>query len=209
VQGLWRRSLVEWGRRPSDREKRLTRHPGVQTWTFSVRGPLIRPSARRRSAQDTRPYLRDPITPSHLHGNYPSTTNSLFFATSVVSKKNSIREGTSVFRKVVLAGRFSKRNSSTYMKVFNNNQTRTKNYFRKIQFVLFYFLLINKFLQVQIIVVYLTSLCINRAFFGTRGPLKRTHERVEYNVFLFDEPLKGSKSLKTFKISLTFRFDKL
>jgi hypothetical protein len=36
-----------------------------------------------------------------------------------------------------------------------------------------------------------------------------THERVEYNVFLFDEPLKGSKSLKTFKISLTFHFDKL
>jgi hypothetical protein len=28
-------------------------------------------------------------------------------------------------------------------------------------------------------------------------------------VFLFDEPLKGSKSLKMFKISLTFRFDKL
>jgi hypothetical protein len=147
-----------------------------------VRGPLIRPSARR-STQDTRPYLQDPITPSHLHGNYPSTPNSLFFATSVVSKKNSIiREGASVFRKVVLAGRFSKRNS-TYMKVFNNNQTRTKNYFRKIQFVLFYFLLINKFLQVQIIVVYLTSLCVNWAFFDTRGPLKRTHERVEYNVF--------------------------
>jgi hypothetical protein len=36
-----------------------------------------------------------------------------------------------------------------------------------------------------------------------------TQERVEYNVFLFDEPLKGSKSLKMFKISLTFRFDKL
>jgi hypothetical protein len=35
-----------------------------------------------------------------------------------------------------------------------------------------------------------------------------THERVEYNVFLFDELLKGSKSLKIFKISLTFRFDK-
>jgi hypothetical protein len=34
-------------------------------------------------------------------------------------------------------------------------------------------------------------------------------ERVEYNVFLFDEPLKGYKLLKTFKISLTFRFDKL
>jgi hypothetical protein len=32
-----------------------------------------------------------------------------------------------------------------------------------------------------------------------------TQERVEYNVFLF----KGSKSLKIFKISLTFRFDKL
>jgi hypothetical protein len=36
-----------------------------------------------------------------------------------------------------------------------------------------------------------------------------TQERVEYNVFLFDEPLEGSKSLKIFKISLTFRFDKL
>jgi hypothetical protein len=53
-------------------------------------------------------------------------------------------------------------------------------------------------------------------FFGTRfkGPrvpkkAQFTHERVEYNVFLFDEPLKGSKSIKTFKISLTFRFDKL
>jgi hypothetical protein len=37
-----------------------------------------------------------------------------------------------------------------------------------------------------------------------------THERVEYNgFFLLDEPLKGSKSLKIFKISLTFCFDKL
>jgi hypothetical protein len=36
-----------------------------------------------------------------------------------------------------------------------------------------------------------------------------TQERVKYNGFLFDEPLKGSKSLKMFKISLTFRFDKL
>jgi hypothetical protein len=35
-----------------------------------------------------------------------------------------------------------------------------------------------------------------------------THERVEYNVFLSDESFKGSKSLKIFKISLTFRFDK-
>jgi hypothetical protein len=34
-------------------------------------------------------------------------------------------------------------------------------------------------------------------------------ERVEYNVFLFDESPKGSKLLKIFKISLTFRFDKL
>jgi hypothetical protein len=38
---------------------------------------------------------------------------------------------------------------------------------------------------------------------------KITQERVEYNVFLFDKPLKGSKSLKIFKISFTFRFDKL
>jgi hypothetical protein len=30
-----------------------------------------------------------------------------------------------------------------------------------------------------------------------------------YKLFLFDEPLKGSKSLKIFKINLTFRFDKL
>jgi hypothetical protein len=29
------------------------------------------------------------------------------------------------------------------------------------------------------------------------------------SVFLFDDPLKGSKSLKMFKINLTFRFDKL
>jgi hypothetical protein len=36
-----------------------------------------------------------------------------------------------------------------------------------------------------------------------------THERVEYKVFLFDEPIKGSKWLKILKISLTFRFDKL
>jgi hypothetical protein len=39
-----------------------------------------------------------------------------------------------------------------------------------------------------------------------------TQQRVEYNVFLFDEPLKAfraSKSLKIFKISLMFRFDKL
>jgi hypothetical protein len=35
-----------------------------------------------------------------------------------------------------------------------------------------------------------------------------TQERVEY-VFLFEDPLKGSKSFKIFKINLTFRFDKL
>jgi hypothetical protein len=36
-----------------------------------------------------------------------------------------------------------------------------------------------------------------------------TQERVDYNVFLFDEPIKGSTSLKIVQISLTFRFDKL
>jgi hypothetical protein len=48
------------------------------------------------------------------------------------------------------------------------------------------------------IVVYLTSSCVNWAFFGPRVPKKAqfTQERVEYNVFLFDEPLKGSKPLK-------------
>jgi hypothetical protein len=63
------------------------------------------------------------------------------------------------------------------------------------------YLKINRFLPniVLTIVVYLTSLCINSAFFSTRGPLKRschsrfkgprvpkkaqfTHERLEYNV---------------------------
>jgi hypothetical protein len=47
-----------------------------------------------------------------------------------------------------------------------------------------------------------------------KGPLvpkkgQFTQERVEYKVFLFYESLKGSKSLKIFKISLTFCFDKL
>jgi hypothetical protein len=50
-----------------------------------------------------------------------------------------------------------------------------------------------------------------RAFYwrfkGPRVPKKAqfTQERVEYNVFLFDESLKGSKSPQIFKISLTFR----
>jgi hypothetical protein len=47
------------------------------------------------------------------------------------------------------------------------------------------------------IVVYLTS------------SREITQERVEYNIFLFDEPPKGSKSLKIPKISPTPRFDKL
>jgi hypothetical protein len=66
----------------------------------------------------------------------------------------------------------------------------------------------------HIIVVYLTSSCVIWAFFGMSGPrvpkkAQITQERVEYNVFLFDEPPKGTKSLKIFKIRLTFRFDKL
>jgi hypothetical protein len=52
--------------------------------------------------------------------------------------------------------------------------------------------------------IYLTSSRVILAFYT-----QITQEQVEYNVFLFDEPLKGSKSLKIFKISLTFRFDKL
>jgi hypothetical protein len=48
-------------------------------------------------------------------------------------------------------------------------------------------------------------------FKGPRMPKKVqfSQERVEYKVFLFNDPLKGSKSLKIFKINLTFRFDKL
>jgi hypothetical protein len=53
--------------------------------------------------------------------------------------------------------------------------------------------------------------CKNERFKGPQVPKKAqfTQERVEYKVFLFDEPLKGSKWLKIFKIRLTFRFDKL
>jgi hypothetical protein len=42
-------------------------------------------------------------------------------------------------------------------------------------------------------------------------PKKPNLHKNELNTtfFLFDEPLRGSKSLKIFKISLTFRFDKL
>jgi hypothetical protein len=49
----------------------------------------------------------------------------------------------------------------------------------------------------------------NERFKGPRVQKKAQfpHERVEYNVFLFDEPVKGSESLKIFKISLAFRFD--
>jgi hypothetical protein len=53
--------------------------------------------------------------------------------------------------------------------------------------------------NIRLIVVYLTSLCVN-------WPNLHTNE---LNTFLFDESLKDSKSLKIFKISLTFRFDKL
>jgi hypothetical protein len=74
--------------------------------------------------------------------------------------------------------------------------------------------------ELHTIVVYLTSLGVIWAFFGMsetrvlkvhecQKKAQITQERVEYNVFLFDESPKGSKSLKIFKISLTFRFDKL
>jgi hypothetical protein len=36
-----------------------------------------------------------------------------------------------------------------------------------------------------------------------------TQERIEYKIFLFDDPFKGPKSLKIFIINLMFRFDKL
>jgi hypothetical protein len=57
------------------------------------------------------------------------------------------------------------------------------------------------FLLNRLIAGYLTSSSVNWARF--------TNERVEYNVFLFEEPFRGSKSVEIFKISLTFRFDKL
>jgi hypothetical protein len=44
-----------------------------------------------------------------------------------------------------------------------------------------------------------------------KGPIYTRTSWIQrfFVLFLFDEPLKDSKSLKTFKISLTFRFDKL
>jgi hypothetical protein len=71
------------------------------------------------------------------------------------------------------------------------------------------------------IVVYSTSLCVNWALKTARlhSRFKMAHacqkrpnlhtNELNTTFFLFDEPLKGSKSRKTFKISLTFRFDKL
>jgi hypothetical protein len=49
----------------------------------------------------------------------------------------------------------------------------------------------------------------NERFKGPWVPRKVqfTQERIEYNIFLFDDPFKGSKSLKIFIINLTFRFD--
>jgi hypothetical protein len=77
------------------------------------------------------------------------------------------------------------------------------------------------------IVVYLMSLCVNWAFFLTSGSfinasgtsVLKAHEcqkrpnlhtnELNTTFFCSNEPLKDSKSLKIFKISLTFRLDKL
>jgi hypothetical protein len=65
-----------------------------------------------------------------------------------------------------------------------------------------------------LIVVYLTSSCVNWAFFGMRptsakkGPIYTWTSWIQL-FFLFYKPPKSSKSLKIFKISLTFCFDKL
>jgi hypothetical protein len=72
-------------------------------------------------------------------------------------------------------------------------------------------------------IVYLTSSCVNWGFLARVGQFKtrvKRRPRVPKNpnlhmnelnttFFLFDEALKDCKSLKIFKISLTFRFDKL
>jgi hypothetical protein len=64
----------------------------------------------------------------------------------------------------------------------------------------------------QKIVVYFNEFLCKLDFFGMSGPVLNASETsllVEYNIFLFDEPLEGFKSLNIFKISLTFRFDNL
>jgi hypothetical protein len=80
--------------------------------------------------------------------------------------------------------------------------------------------------QNVIIVIYLTSSCViwtffgmsaslklecNESFKGPRVPKKRKLHKNELNTTFFcsTSPPKGSKWLKIFKISLTFRFDKL
>jgi hypothetical protein len=77
-------------------------------------------------------------------------------------------------------------------------------------FLTIYLSIIINYTKKPLIVVYLTSLCVNwHAWPRVPKKAQFTQERVEYHIFLFDEPLKGSKLLKTFKISLRFRFDKL
>jgi hypothetical protein len=73
----------------SNPPSRRRSHP---TWTFSVRGPLIRLSARRRSTLDTRPLSLSLFLPRQ----------------SCSQKKNLSPEGASVFRlrEMVMAGKF-------------------------------------------------------------------------------------------------------
>jgi hypothetical protein len=55
--------------------------------------------------------------------------------------------------------------------------------------------------------IYLTSSCVNWAHECKKSPIYTRTSWIQR--FLFDKTLKGSKSLTIFKISLTFRFDKV
>jgi hypothetical protein len=59
------------------------------------------------------------------------------------------------------------------------------------------------------IVVYLTSLCVNWAFLGTSVLKWSTRAKKRPNLHTNELNTTFFCSLKTFKISLTFRFDKL
>jgi hypothetical protein len=110
VRGCGGASLVRWGRRPSDQGKNLSttrrRRRSEPLCTFS----LSAPGARRRPTQDTRPYFWDPITSSHLHtgtARPPLTTLFFYFpCDDRVPPKNLAPEGASVFREMVMAGKF-------------------------------------------------------------------------------------------------------
>jgi hypothetical protein len=89
--GLWRRFLGEWGRRPSDQEKKLSALGDGDNHCvhFFIEGPPKPPSALGVGPHRTPTSFWDPITSSHLHTGTarPPLTPQSPSATVVPSKK--------------------------------------------------------------------------------------------------------------------------